>query len=63
MILRHFEMFEKSTKNDPKMTKGEALSREIVTMAKISEFIVVENPEIAEGVFRQTFRSILVTES
>ena len=39
--LRHLEIFEKSTKNDPEMTKVRVTCGEIVAIAKISELLVV----------------------
>ena len=48
MILRHFEIFEKSTKNDPKMIKVGSQDYYFSISVKSSEFIVIENSKIPD---------------
>ena len=50
MIQGHFRIFEKTTKNDPKMTKVEASCPVKVVTPTIFEFSILENIEIPQGV-------------
>ena len=55
MILGHFRIFEKMTKNDPKMTKVEPPAPVKVVTPTIFEFSILENIKIPEGVCGQNF--------
>ena len=44
MILRHFDIFEKSTENDTKMTKVRVTAQLIFMTVTIIGFSIVENP-------------------
>ena len=63
MIMRHFEIFEKLTENDPKISKVEPSTPIKLLTVTIFEFPIIENPSIPDKVVLQVFRSILVTES